>query len=163
MIYPSADKIEANIESKYELVILAAKRCRQIREGSRPRVETDSENPLTIALEEIAAGVIKGREDKSSLAGQEAEADRQAVVGASLHVLPRPLVPTWKRCWSNLKKSSMMSSPKKKKKTSLSQPTKTKSKSALFDRSVYVPDGPAASGAFDCSNIRGTLKHDYGR
>ena len=43
MIYPSADKIEANIESKYELVILAAKRCRQIREGSRPRVETDSE------------------------------------------------------------------------------------------------------------------------
>ena len=78
MIYPSADKIEANIESKYELVILAAKRCRQIREGSRPRVETDSENPLTIALEEIAAGVIKGREDKSSLAGQEAEADRQA-------------------------------------------------------------------------------------
>jgi DNA-directed RNA polymerase subunit omega len=82
MIYPSADKIEANIESKYELVILAAKRCRQIREGSRPRVETDSENPLTIALEEIAAGVIKGREDKASLAGQEAEADRQAVVGA---------------------------------------------------------------------------------
>ena len=82
MIYPSADKIEANIESKYELVILAAKRCRQIREGSRARVETDSENPLTLALEEIAAGVIKGREDKSSLAGQEAEADRQAVVGA---------------------------------------------------------------------------------
>ena len=82
MIYPSADKIEANIESKYELVILAAKRCRQIREGSHPRVETDSENPLTIALEEIAAGVIKGREDKSSLAGQEAEADRKAVVGA---------------------------------------------------------------------------------
>ena len=82
MIYPSADKIEANVESKYELVILAAKRCRQIREGSRARVETDSENPLTIALEEIAAGVIKGREDKSSLAGQEAEADRQAVVGA---------------------------------------------------------------------------------
>jgi hypothetical protein len=37
---------------------------------------------LTVALEEIAAGVIKGREDKSSLAGQEAEADRQAVVGA---------------------------------------------------------------------------------
>ena len=73
MIYPSADKIEANIESKYELVILAAKRCRQIREGSRPRVETDSENPLTIALEEIAAGVIKGREDKSSLAGQDLE------------------------------------------------------------------------------------------
>ena len=82
MIYPSADKIEANVESKYELVILAAKRCRQIREGSRSRVETDSENPLTVALEEIAAGVIKGREDKSSLAGQEAEADRQAVVGA---------------------------------------------------------------------------------
>lgn len=82
MIYPSADKIEANIESKYELVILAAKRCRQLREGGAPRIETDSENPLTIALEEIAAGVICGKEDKSSLASQEAEADRQAVVGA---------------------------------------------------------------------------------
>gem|GEM_PF-1171949 len=56
-----------------------------------------------------------------------------------------------------------MSSLKKKKKTSPSLPTKTKSKSALSDRNVYVPDGPAASGAFDCSNIRGTLNHDYGR
>ena len=82
MIYPSADKIDENVESKYALVILAAKRAKQLREGSRKRIVTDSTNPLTIALEEIAEGQIQYRFDEESLAGREARADMQAVVGA---------------------------------------------------------------------------------
>jgi len=57
MIYPDADKLEA-WGSKYSLVVLAAKRAKQIKGGAPPLVPTDSRNPLTIALEEIAAGKI---------------------------------------------------------------------------------------------------------
>lgn len=57
MIYPSADKLE-NWGSKYSLVVLAAKRAKQIKSGAPPLIPTTSKNPLTIALEEIAAGVV---------------------------------------------------------------------------------------------------------
>ncbi len=82
MIYPSPDKIDAQVSSKYALVILAAKRAKQLKEGSRPRLPTDSTNPLTIALEEIAGGKVQFKFDEESLAGREAIADQQAVVGA---------------------------------------------------------------------------------
>ena len=57
MIYPEADKLE-NWGSKYALVTLAARRAKQIKSGAPPLVDTASRNPLTIALEEIAAGKI---------------------------------------------------------------------------------------------------------
>ena len=82
MIYPSGDLIEKQIESKYALVVLAAKRAKQIKEGGRPLIKTDSVNPLTIALEEIASGSISYQFDENSLAGREALADKEAVVGA---------------------------------------------------------------------------------
>jgi DNA-directed RNA polymerase subunit omega len=82
MIYPSPDKIDAQVNSKYALVILAAKRAKQLKEGSRPRLPTDSTNPLTIALEEIAEGKVQFKFDEQSLAGREALADQEAVVGA---------------------------------------------------------------------------------
>ena len=81
MIYPSADKIDEQIDSKYALVILAAKRARQVKEGSRPLIKTDSTNPLTVALEEIAKGEIKYRFDENSLAGREALEDLKLVAG----------------------------------------------------------------------------------
>lgn len=57
MIYPSADKLN-KIGSKYKLITMAATRSKQIKAGMKPLIETDSTNPLTIAFEEIAAGVI---------------------------------------------------------------------------------------------------------
>ena len=81
MIYPSADKIDKEMDSKYALVVLAAKRAKQLKEGARPLIETRSTNPITIALEEIATGKLKYRFDETSLAGQEALADAEAVVG----------------------------------------------------------------------------------
>lgn len=57
MIYPSADKLEG-WGSKYALVTLAAKRAKQLKSGAPPLIETDSRNPLTVALEEIAAGKV---------------------------------------------------------------------------------------------------------
>jgi len=83
MIYPSPDKIDEAIDSKYKLVILASKRAKQLKEGAHALVTPpDSTNPLTIALEEIAAKKITYAFDENSLAGREALADKIAVVGA---------------------------------------------------------------------------------
>jgi len=56
-IYPSPDKLD-KLESKYALVILAAKRARQIKDGARRLTDSRSANPITAALEEIAEGDI---------------------------------------------------------------------------------------------------------
>lgn len=47
------------IDSKFRLVILAAKRARQLLRGGRKKVDMVAENPLTIAMEEIKRGLIK--------------------------------------------------------------------------------------------------------
>ena len=46
------------IDSKFRLAILAAKRAKQLVGGNKKRIDTDAENPLTIALEEIYEGKI---------------------------------------------------------------------------------------------------------
>ncbi len=58
MIYPSADELEKRVDSRFTLVILAARRAKQLREGAPKLLDTPSTNPLTIALEEIAAGKV---------------------------------------------------------------------------------------------------------
>ena len=83
MIYPSPDRIDEAIDSKYKLVILASKRAKQIKEGATAFLTPpDSANPLTIALEEIAAKKITFKFDENSLAGREARADEKTVIGA---------------------------------------------------------------------------------
>ena len=70
MIQPRIDRLFGNVDSRYALVIVAAKRARQINnyhhqlgEGTfeelPPLVESRSKNYLTMALEEIAEGKIK--------------------------------------------------------------------------------------------------------
>ena len=59
MIKPPLETLLDRIDSKYALVILAAKRARQLKEGSLPLVDVDSTNPVTVALEEIAAGKVR--------------------------------------------------------------------------------------------------------
>ena len=59
MIKPPLEALLDRVENKYALVIVAAKRARQLKEGALPLVEVDSGNPVTVALEEIAAGKIR--------------------------------------------------------------------------------------------------------
>jgi DNA-directed RNA polymerase subunit omega len=49
------------IDSKYRLIILAAKRSKQLQRGARPRIEIDStkHKPTRIALEEVIRGFVK--------------------------------------------------------------------------------------------------------
>lgn len=66
MIKPSLEELLAQVDNKYALVIMAAKRARQIKEGMLPLVDIDSTNPVTIALEEIATGKIRYEEPQNT-------------------------------------------------------------------------------------------------
>lgn len=46
------------LDNRYDLVILASKRARQLTLGSDPLVEHGNDKPTVIALREIAAGLI---------------------------------------------------------------------------------------------------------
>jgi DNA-directed RNA polymerase subunit omega len=59
VIKPPLEELLEQVDSKYALVMAAAKRARQIKEGGLPLVDIDSTNPVTIALEEIATGKIR--------------------------------------------------------------------------------------------------------
>jgi len=71
MIHPRIDELMDQVDSRYALVIVAAKRARQINnyhhqlgEGTfdefpPPLIESRSKNYLTMALEEISEGKIK--------------------------------------------------------------------------------------------------------
>ncbi len=47
-----------NVESRFELVTLAAKRAKMLMKGAKPLVETDN-RPIVNALREVAAGKVK--------------------------------------------------------------------------------------------------------
>jgi DNA-directed RNA polymerase subunit omega len=46
------------VGNRFELVLLATKRARQITRGATPLVEVENDKPTVIALREIAAGKI---------------------------------------------------------------------------------------------------------
>jgi DNA-directed RNA polymerase subunit omega len=59
MLYPSINEIRKKADSRYTLVILAAKRARDIVDGKPPLVEEyDLERPVSIAAQEIAEDYI---------------------------------------------------------------------------------------------------------
>lgn len=47
-----------NIDNRFELVLTATKRARQIGHGSEPMVEEENDKPTVLALREIADGLI---------------------------------------------------------------------------------------------------------
>ncbi len=47
------------IDSKFRLVLLAAKRAEQIIQGSKPKIKTFHTKPTYIALEEIKKGTLE--------------------------------------------------------------------------------------------------------
>lgn len=58
MLYPSINEIKQKADSKYTLVILAAKRSRDIIEGKPKLTEVDIDKPVSIAVNEIAEDLI---------------------------------------------------------------------------------------------------------
>lgn len=56
---PSIDVLLKNVDSKYTMVVAAAKRARQLQDGQPSSIESRSNKPVTIALEELAAGQLE--------------------------------------------------------------------------------------------------------
>lgn len=54
-------QLKDKADSLYRLVILAAKRAKQLRQGEKPLVECESARPTDIALKEIAEGLVTYR------------------------------------------------------------------------------------------------------
>lgn len=52
---------QVEMDSKYRLIIVAAKRSKQLQRGARPRVDMDTQKhkPTRVALEEVLRGKIK--------------------------------------------------------------------------------------------------------
>jgi DNA-directed RNA polymerase subunit omega len=47
------------IDSKYRLVLLAAKRSKQLQRGAKPRIYSSAKKYTRIALEEVQRGLVR--------------------------------------------------------------------------------------------------------
>ena len=59
MSYVSWDDLNEKVDSKFRLVIIAAKRSRQLNQGVRPLAQRDTVKPTYIALDELVAGRLE--------------------------------------------------------------------------------------------------------
>ena len=70
----SEDKNEENwttkIDSKYRLVLLAAKRSKQLQQGAKPRVQYPNRKHIRVALEEVERGLVQYRTVKKETAAE---------------------------------------------------------------------------------------------
>lgn len=58
VLYPSIDKLMARTDSKYSLVVLAAKRARQLLEGADTQLKRKSKKHVGVALEEMSNNML---------------------------------------------------------------------------------------------------------
>lgn len=67
MTYPELNELVKKAGCRYTLIIEAAKRARQIIDGSSPLVEIENENPVTQAINEIYEDKVTYISAKESL------------------------------------------------------------------------------------------------
>ena len=58
MSFPSLEKSLEKVSNRYLLVVLAAKRARQLNRGAAAQLETKQKKPTSVALEEIAEAKV---------------------------------------------------------------------------------------------------------
>ena len=58
MINPSIVDLLDKVENRYSLVVVASKRARQLIDGEKALIDTDSTKPVTVAINEINSGDI---------------------------------------------------------------------------------------------------------
>ena len=64
MLYPSINEIRQKTDSRYTLVVLAAKRARDIVDGKPMLIdEGNKEKPVSVAAEEIARDFLAYKRD----------------------------------------------------------------------------------------------------
>jgi DNA-directed RNA polymerase subunit omega len=61
MSFPSLENALNKVSNRYMLVVLSAKRSRQLNRGAAARVESRYKKPTSIAIEEIGASKVEYR------------------------------------------------------------------------------------------------------
>lgn len=69
-----------NVDNRFQLVLVAAKRARQLEKGKDPHLAWENDKPTVLALREIAAGLV-GREVLDAV-DQEPEEEAEEEVAA---------------------------------------------------------------------------------
>ena len=69
-----------NIENRFQLVLVAAKRARQLASAAEPCVERENDKPTVLALREIAGGFVTNAilDEETPPAGLETDEDTTA-------------------------------------------------------------------------------------
>jgi DNA-directed RNA polymerase subunit omega len=70
MAFPSLEQSLDKVSNRYLLVVLAAKRARQLNRGAQPQVETRHKKPTSTALKEIADAKVGYRVREEDAAKQ---------------------------------------------------------------------------------------------
>ena len=74
-----------NVENRFELVLIASQRARQLANGKEPLVPLENDKPTVVALREIAEGLVTPetlRQQEESEAAAEAAAAAESVEDA---------------------------------------------------------------------------------
>ncbi|MDR0874825.1 MAG: DNA-directed RNA polymerase subunit omega [Clostridiales Family XIII bacterium] len=84
LLYPPINEIRKKADSRYTLVVLAAKRARDLISGKPALTGTDSDVPISIAAEEIMNGDITySRLTPETETGNEAETGPQGTAASA--------------------------------------------------------------------------------
>lgn len=67
MINPSIVSLLKKVDNRYSLIVLTAKRSRQLIDGAKPLIDMDSTKPVTIAINEIDQAKITYESVKSGI------------------------------------------------------------------------------------------------
>jgi DNA-directed RNA polymerase omega subunit len=68
-----------SLDNKFKFISIAAARCQQLQRGARPRVDSKSHKPTTVAQEEVRQGLVAAREpDSAQEPGQDSEVQTQS-------------------------------------------------------------------------------------
>ena len=58
MVKPTVKELLTKVDNRFELVVVTAKRARQIANGQEVLTDVDEESPVTLAANEIAEGKV---------------------------------------------------------------------------------------------------------
>ena len=58
MVKPTVKELLTKVDNRFELVVITAKRARQIANGSEVLTDVNEESPVTLAANEIAEGKV---------------------------------------------------------------------------------------------------------
>ncbi len=76
-----------NVENRFQLVLVAARRARQLLAGAEPCVERENDKPTVLALREIAAGFVTSaileQSEQQVEAGLHVDEDLFSEIGAT--------------------------------------------------------------------------------